>query len=181
MAKRFLITGGAGFIGSHLAERLLRDGHRVTALDDLSTGRMENLAAILSNPGFQLVRDSVENETTVNTLMAHCDEVFHLAAAVGVQLVLDEPVRTIRTTIHGTEVVLDAANRFLRPVLITSSSEVYGKGARVPFGEDDDVVMGATKSSRWCYAYGKGIDEFLGLAYARQFGLPVVTVRLFNT
>src|ERR1043165_5766894 len=113
--------------------------------------------------------------------MAQCDGVFHLAAAVGVQLVLDEPVRTIRTTIHGTEVVLDAANRFGRPVLITSSSEVYGKGARVPFGEDDDVVMGATRFSRWCYAYSKGIDEFLGLAYHKQFGLPVTIVRLFNT
>jgi UDP-glucose 4-epimerase len=117
----------------------------------------------------------------VNILVANCDAVYHLASAVGVQLILDEPVRTIRTTIHGTEVVLEAANRFRRPVLITSSSEVYGKGARVPFDEDDDVVMGATKSSRWCYAYGKGIDEFLGLAYQRQFGLPVVVVRLFNT
>jgi UDP-glucose 4-epimerase len=181
MAKRFLITGGAGFIGSHLAERLLRDGQRVTALDDLSTGRMENLAAALSNPNFQLVRDSVENETTVNTLMAQCDAVFHLAAAVGVQLVLDEPVRTIRTTIHGTEVVLDAANRYVRPVLITSSSEVYGKGAKVPFGEDDDVVMGPTKTTRYCYAYCKGIDEFLGLSYFKQYKLPVTIVRLFNT
>src|SRR5690349_12339348 len=181
MAKRFLITGGAGFIGSHLAERLLRDGHRVTALDDLSTGRMENLAAILSSPDLQLVRDSVENELTVNTLMASCDAVFHLAAAVGVQLVLDEPVRTIRTTIHGTEVVLDAANRFVRPVLITSSSEVYGKGAKVPFGEDDDVVMGPTRTTRYCYAYCKGIDEFLGLSYFKQYKLPVIIVRLFNT
>jgi UDP-glucose 4-epimerase len=181
MGKRFLITGGAGFIGSHLAERLLGDGHRVTALDDLSTGRMENLAAVLSNPNFQIVRDSVENETTVSTLMAQCDAVFHLAAAVGVQLVLDEPVRTIRTTIHGTEVVLDAANRYVRPVLITSSSEVYGKGAKVPFGEDDDVVMGPTKTTRYCYAYCKGIDEFLGLSYFKQYKLPVTIVRLFNT
>jgi UDP-glucose 4-epimerase len=181
MANRILITGGAGFIGSHLAERLLRDGHSVTILDDFSTGRIENIAHLIGRPGFQLVRDSVENEATVNILMAACDAVYHLASAVGVQLIVDEPVRTIRTTIHGTEVVLEAANRFRRPVLITSSSEVYGKGARVPFGEDDDVVMGPTKSSRWCYAYGKGIDEFLGLAYSRQFGLPVVIVRLFNT
>ena len=181
MPRRYLITGGAGFIGSHLSERLLADGHRVVALDDLSTGRMENIADLLASPDFQLVRDSVENETTVNTLMAGCDAVFHLAAAVGVQLVLDEPVRTIRTTIHGTEVVLDAANRFVRPVLITSSSEVYGKGAKVPFGEDDDVVMGPTHTTRYCYAYCKGIDEFLGLSYFKQFKLPVTIVRLFNT
>src|SRR5580704_6690314 len=119
----------------------------------------------MTEPQFQLVRDSVENEATVGILMSACDVVFHLASAVGVQLILDQPVRTIRTTIHGTEVVLEAANRFRRPVLITSSSEVYGKGARVPFSEEDDVVMGSTQSSRWCYAYSKGIDEFLGLAY----------------
>src|SRR5688572_14190674 len=181
MAKRFLITGGAGFIGSHLAERLLADGHAVVALDDLSTGREKNVEALAGRPGFQLVRDTVENAHTVNTLMASCDAVYHLAAAVGVQLVLDQPVRTIRTTIHGTEVVLEAAARFNRPVLITSSSEVYGKGARVPFSEDDDVVMGPTKTTRYCYAYCKGIDEFLGLAYYKQYGLPVVIVRLFNT
>jgi UDP-glucose 4-epimerase len=181
MAKRFLITGGAGFIGSHLAERLIRDGHAVTVLDDFSTGRIENLTAVRCSPGFQLVRDTVENHLTINTLMASCDAVFHLAAAVGVQLVLDEPVRTIRTTIHGTEVVLEAANRYVRPVLITSSSEVYGKGAKVPFGEDDDVVMGPTHTTRYCYAYCKGIDEFLGLSYFKQFKLPVTIVRLFNT
>jgi UDP-glucose 4-epimerase len=127
------------------------------------------------------VRDSVENESTVGVLMSECDAVFHLAAAVGVQLILDEPVRTIRTTIHGTEVVLDAAYRYRRPVLITSSSEVYGKGARVPFSEDDDVVMGPTHNNRYCYAYCKGIDEFLGLAYFKQHQLPVTIVRLFNT
>lgn len=181
MAKRYLVTGGAGFIGSHLCELLLDGGHGVTVLDDFSTGRRENIQGLIANPQFQLVRDSVENESTVNLLMAQCDAVFHLAAAVGVQLVLDEPVRTIRTTIHGTEVVLDGANRFGRPTLITSSSEVYGKGARVPFAEDDDVVMGATHTSRYCYAYSKGVDEFLGLAYCRQFGLPVTIVRLFNT
>ncbi len=181
MSRRYLITGGGGFIGSHLAERLVLDGHHVVVLDDLSTGRPQNLAGLRGNPNYQLVRDSVENEGTVGTLMAGCDEVFHLASAVGVKLVAEEPVRTIRTTIHGTEVVLEAANKFGRPVLITSSSEVYGKGARVPFDEDDDVVMGATRFSRWCYAYSKGIDEFLALAYHRQFGLPVTIVRLFNT
>lgn len=181
MGMRYLITGGAGFIGSHLCERLLEAGHRVQVLDDFSTGRDANIAHLLKREGFEVIRNSVEDETTVAIAVAAADAVFHLAAAVGVQLVASEPVRTIRTTIHGTEVVLDAANRFRKPVLITSSSEVYGKGTRVPFGEDDDVVMGATQFSRWCYAYSKGIDEFLGLAYHRQFGLPVTIVRLFNT
>ncbi len=181
MSKRILITGGAGFIGSHLAERLLADGHAVVVLDDLSTGRAQNVASLKDNPRFQFVRDSVENEATVHLLMSECDAVYHLAAAVGVQLVVDEPVRTIRTTIHGTEVVLESAYRFGRPVLITSSSEVYGKGVRVPFSEDDDVTLGATRFSRWCYAYSKGIDEFLGLSYHHQYGHPVVIVRLFNT
>ncbi|HWE97653.1 MAG TPA: NAD-dependent epimerase/dehydratase family protein [Tepidisphaeraceae bacterium] len=181
MAKRFLITGGAGFIGSHLAERLVGDGHHVVALDDLSTGSLRNLAGLAGQPEFQLVRGSVEDEATVNILLSQCDAVFHLASAVGVQLIVDEPVRTIRTTIRGTEVVLEAANKYGRPVLITSSSEVYGKGVRVPFSEDDDVVMGSTRHSRWCYAYSKGIDEFLGLAYHKQYGLPVRIVRLFNT
>ena len=177
----WLITGGAGFIGSHLSEQLVSQGDQVTVLDDLSTGRMENIQSLLKGVRFQFVRDSVENADTVNLLMARCDAVLHLASAVGVQLIVDQPVRTIRTTIHGTEVVLEAAHRFRRPTLITSSSEVYGKGARVPFSEDDDVVMGPTFHSRWCYAYSKAIDEFLGLAYHRQYGLPVVIVRLFNT
>jgi len=164
-----------------LCERLIADGHSVVALDDLSTGRLENLTGVRDHARFQLVRDSVENERTVALLMHDCDQVFHLAAAVGVQLIIDEPVRTIRSIIHGTEVVLAEAVRFGRPVLITSSSEVYGKGARVPFSEDDDVVVGATRFSRWCYAYAKGIDEFLGLAYHKQVGLPVTIVRLFNT
>jgi UDP-glucose 4-epimerase len=177
----YLITGGAGFIGSHLAESLLAGGHRVTILDDLSTGRAANVAHLRQQANLQFVHDSVEHASTVNLLMSQADAVFHLAAAVGVKLVAEQPVHTIRTTIHGTEVVLESAHRFGRPVLITSSSEVYGKGTRVPFKEDDDVLMGATKFTRWCYAYSKGIDEFLGLAYHQQFGLPVVLVRLFNT
>lgn len=181
MPKRYLITGGAGFIGSHLAEALLEQGHCVVIIDDFSTGRIENIAHRLDNPRFQLIRHSVEDPTTVALAISDCDAVFHLASAVGVQLIVDQPVHTIRTIVRGTEVILEAAHRYGRPVLITSSSEVYGKGTRVPFSEDDDVVMGPTHHARWCYAYAKGIDEFLGLAYHRQFGLPVTIVRLFNT
>ena len=180
MAK-MLLTGGAGFIGSHLAERLLADGHRITLLDDLSTGRQDNIRHLLNDPRIRLVQESVENSQTINDLAGDCDAIFHLASAVGVQLVVDEPIKTIATTIHGTEVVLAAAAKFKRPVLLTSSSEVYGKGSRVPFAEDDDVVMGATRFARWSYAYSKGIDEFLALAYHRKHALPVVIVRLFNT
>jgi UDP-glucose 4-epimerase len=179
--QHFLVTGGAGFIGSHLCQRLLEAGNHVTALDDLSTGAEGNIAHLRTRPGFWFVRDSVENQQTVNLLVSRADRIFHLAAAVGVQLVANEPIRTIRTTVHGTEVVLEAASRYNRPTLITSSSEVYGKGTRVPFAEDDDVVMAATSFSRWCYAYSKGIDEFLGLAYFKHYGLPVVLARLFNT
>jgi UDP-glucose 4-epimerase len=181
MQKHFLITGGAGFIGSHLAERLLADGNQVSIVDDLSTGSEANIAHLRKHANLNVVRDSVENETTLNIMVSKCDVVYHLASAVGVQLVADDPIRTIRTTVHGTEVVLQAANRFGKPILITSSSEVYGKGLRVPFGEEDDVVMAATSFSRWCYAYSKGVDEFLGLAYHKQYKLPVVLVRLFNT
>lgn len=181
MTMHHLVTGGAGFIGSHLVERLLADGHAVTVLDDLSTGRLENLSKVIDHPKLRIIRDTVASERTVDLAVANADSVFHLASAVGVKLIVDEPVRTIRTIIRGTEVVLEAAYRFNRPVLITSSSEVYGKGTRVPFSEDDDVLMGSTEHTRWCYAYAKGIDEFLGLAYHRQFGLPVTIVRLFNT
>ena len=181
MPKHYLITGGAGFIGSHLAEHLLEQGHRVTLLDDFSTGRMENISGLLSRPDVGLIRASVEEVSTVNLAVQQADAVFHLAAAVGVQLIADEPVRTIQTIIRGTEVVLEAANRWRRPVLITSSSEVYGFGTKVPFSEHDDIAIGPTVHPRWCYAYAKGIDEFLGLAYQKQFGLPVSIVRLFNT
>lgn len=179
--SHYLVTGGAGFIGSHLVERLLGAGHHVTVLDDLSTGRLANLSAVAGHERLQVVRDTVASERTVDLAMARCDVVFHLASAVGVKLIVDQPVQTISTIIRGTETVLESAYRYNRPVLITSSSEVYGKGTRVPFDEGDDVVMGPTAHTRWCYAYAKGIDEFLGLAYQRQFGLPVTIVRLFNT
>ncbi|RME37712.1 MAG: NAD-dependent epimerase/dehydratase family protein [Planctomycetota bacterium] len=176
-----LITGGAGFIGSHLAERLLADGHEVVALDNLSTGRRENIAHLIGTDRFQFVYDDVRNEETVHLLVERSDVVFHLAAAVGVQLIVDRPVHTIETNIHGTEVVLAVANKFGKKVLLASTSEVYGKSERVPFCEDDDTVLGSTRFSRWSYACSKAIDEFLGLAYHEQFGLPVVVARFFNT
>ncbi len=178
---RALITGGAGFIGSHLAERLLSLGHEVTAFDDLSTGRLSNLANVSGHPKFRFVQDDVRNTEIVHVLVEQCDVVFHLAAAVGVQLIVDEPVHTIETNIHGTEVMLNVANKFRRPILLASTSEVYGKSERVPFREDDDTVLGATRFSRWSYACSKAIDEFLGFAYHQQFGLPVVVARFFNT
>jgi UDP-glucose 4-epimerase len=176
-----LITGGAGFIGSHLAEKLLQMGHEVIAVDNLSTGRLQNIAAIQGHPKFRFVYDSVRNSETMHILIEQCDAVFHLAAAVGVQLIVDRPVHTIETNIHGSEVVLEVANKFQKRVLIASTSEVYGKSERAPFREDDDTVFGSTKFSRWSYACSKAIDEFLGLAYFEQYGLPVVIVRFFNT
>ncbi len=176
-----LITGGAGFIGSHLAEKLLRTGHDVVAVDDLSTGSIDNLHSIESSPKFDFVHDNVRNSETMHVLIEQCDVVFHLAAAVGVQLIVDRPVHTIETNIHGTEVVLQIANKFRKTVLIASSSEVYGKSENIPFHEDDDTVLGSTRFSRWSYACSKAIDEFLALAYYEQYGLPVVVARLFNT
>jgi len=176
-----LITGGAGFIGSHLAERLLASGHEVVALDNLSTGRLANLGGVTNNARFQFVYDDVRNAATLHVLIAQCDVVFHLAAAVGVQLIVDQPVHTIETNIHGSEVVLATANKFRKPVLIASTSEVYGKSENVPFREDDDTVLGSTRFSRWSYACSKAIDEFLGLAYHQQYDLPVVVARFFNT
>ena len=182
MAKqKVLITGGAGFIGSHLAEKLLAAGHDVTAIDDLSTGSMDNIRAILDNPGFHFVYDTVRNTEMMHVLVEKCDVVYHLAAAVGVQLIVDDPVHTIETNIHGSEVVLNIANKFRKKILLASTSEVYGKSDRVPFREDDDTVMGSTKFSRWAYACSKAIDEFLGMAYYEQYGLPVVVARFFNT
>ncbi len=178
---RALITGGAGFIGSHLAERLLDLGHHVIAIDDLSTGRIDNISLAMRSSRFQFVMDDVRNEATMHVLAEQCDMIFHLAAAVGVQLIVDQPVRTIETNIHGTEILLNVANKFRKPILLASTSEVYGKSERVPFREDDDTVLGATRYSRWSYACSKAIDEFLGLAYFQQYGLPVIVARFFNT
>jgi UDP-glucose 4-epimerase len=176
-----LITGGAGFIGSHLAEALLAAGHRVTVADDLSTGSAENLAALTGRREFRFVRESVCNETGMTPLVDRCEVVYHLAAAVGVRLIVDRPVETIETNIHGAEVVLRLASKYGRKVLVASSSEVYGKGSGSPFGEDDDVTLGATRCRRWLYACSKMVDEFLALAHHEQSGLPAVACRLFNT
>lgn len=177
----FLITGGAGFIGSHLADLLLAQGHHVTALDDLSTGRVDNIAHLLEHDRFQLVRASVSDEVVLDRLASQAQVVIHLAAAVGVKLVVDQPVRTIETNIMGTESVLKVALRYGCRVLIASTSEVYGKGSKIPFSEEDDVLLGPTSRSRWAYAASKMVDEFLGLAYWQQYGLEVVLFRLFNT
>ena len=176
-----LITGGAGFIGSHLAEKLIQSGHAVTVIDDLSTGSLSNIDIIADSSRFNFVHDSVRNTKTMELLVEQCDVVFHLAAAVGVQLIVDKPVHTIETNIHGTEVALETANRFQKKILITSSSEVYGKSESVPFGEDDDSILGSTMLARWSYACSKAIDEFLAFAYHDQYSLPVIVTRLFNT
>ena len=178
---RILVTGGAGFIGSHLCERLLKEGHQVDVIDDLSTGNLQNIEGCMRKEAFSFVNDSVLNEKMMYTLVDKADLVFHLAAAVGVRLIVEEPVTTIETNIRGTEVVLAVAKRFGKKVILVSTSEVYGKNVEIPFKEDDDCVLGSTSFSRWSYACSKAIDEFLGLAYHRQFGLPVLIVRLFNT
>jgi UDP-glucose 4-epimerase len=178
---RVLVTGGAGFIGSHLCEALLQRGAEVWALDDLSTGRLENLRSFERHPKFRFLEGSVTDSALVNGLVAQSDRVFHLAAAVGVKYVLENPLRSLITNIRGTEVVLDACAEHGRKVMVFSSSEVYGKGVSVPFSEDDDRVMGPTHKLRWSYACGKAVDECLAQAYWQQRQLPVVVVRCFNT
>jgi len=181
MTNTAIVTGGAGFIGSHLCEHLLACGQKVIVIDDLSTGQLANIKHLLSNDNFRFVEGSVCDEDLVREVIEKGDCIYHLAAAVGVNLIVERPVHTIETNIHGTEVVLSTANQFGKKVLITSTSEVYGKNEQVPFKEDDDMVLGSTKFSRWSYACSKAIDEFLALAYRRQYGLAVVIVRLFNT
>lgn len=176
-----LLTGGAGFVGSHLAERLLDDGHQVIVIDDLSTGSMDNIVHLKGRPGFEYVIATIMNSSLTAELVDRADVVFHLAAAVGVKLIVEAPVRTIETNVHGTEVVLTHASKKQKPVVIFSTSEVYGKSTDVPFREDADLVMGPTPKHRWAYACSKAIDEFLALAYHRERKLPVIIVRLFNT
>jgi UDP-glucose 4-epimerase len=176
-----VVTGAAGFVGSHLAERLLAQGHEVLVLDNLSTGSIDNVVHLKSHPRFHYTIDSVTNEPLLAELIDRCDTVVHLAAAVGVKLIVEAPVRTIETNVHGTEVVLKIANKKKKLVLIASTSEVYGKSATVPFSEDADLVLGPTSKHRWAYACSKMIDEFLALAYWKERKLPVIVVRLFNT
>jgi UDP-glucose 4-epimerase len=178
---RILVTGGAGFIGSHLSEQLLERGHEVWALDDLSTGRLSNLKTFERHPRFRFLEGSVTDLSLVTGLVAQCDRVFHLAAAVGVRYVLENPLRSLLTNIRGTEVVLEAAGAERKKVILFSSSEVYGKGTSVPFSEDDDRVLGPTHKLRWSYACGKAVDECLAQSYWQQRQLPVVIVRCFNT
>jgi len=178
---RALITGGAGFVGSHLSELLLAQGHDVYVLDNLSTGSIDNIEHLKADPHFHYTIDSVANEPVLAELIDRCDIVFHLAAAVGVKKIVEEPVQTIETNVHGTEVVLRNANKKKKLVLIASTSEVYGKSTQVPFREDADLVMGPTTKHRWAYACSKAIDEFLALAYWKEKKLPVVIIRLFNT
>jgi len=176
-----LITGGAGFVGSHLAERLLEGGNEVHVIDDLSTGSIENIEPLKGRPGFHYTIETIMNEPVLAELVDRVDVVFHLAAAVGVRLIVESPVNTIETNVHGTEKVLKLANKKRKKVVLTSTSEVYGKADTVPFREDGDLVMGPTSKGRWSYACSKAIDEFLALAYHKEKRLPVVVVRLFNT
>ena len=178
---RAFITGGAGFIGSHLSELLLEGGHEVLILDNLSTGSIDNIAHLKGRPGFEYFIDSVNNEPLLAELIDRSDVVFHFAAAVGVKLIVEQPVHTIETNVHGTEVVLKHANKKKKLVVIASTSEVYGKSEDVPFREDSDLVLGPTPKHRWAYACSKAIDEFLALAYWKERKLPVIIVRFFNT
>lgn len=176
-----LVTGGAGFIGSHLAQRLLDEGGQVVVVDNLSTGTLTNIENFKKHPGFDFVEGDIRDAELMEALAKRSDVIFHLAAAVGVKLIADSPVHTIETNIGGTEKVLEAANKFGRRILLASSSEVYGKSEAVPFREDDDIVLGSTTLPRWAYACSKAIDEFLGLAFYQQHRLPVVIARFFNT
>lgn len=178
---RALITGGAGFIGSHLAELLLDLGHDVTIIDDLSTGSIDNLARARESPHFRFAIETIRNETVMDRLVSECDVIYHLASAVGVELIVSKPVEVIERCVLGTEMVLKIAARYRKKILITSTSEVYGKNTQIPFAEEDDRLLGSTTKSRWSYSCSKAIDEFLALAYSKEYGLPVVITRLFNT
>lgn len=178
---KILITGGAGFIGSHLADKLIAQGHEITVIDDLSTGRYSNVEHLEDTPNFRLIIDTVLNEKLMEELIRETDRVYHMASAVGVRLIMERPVKTIETIFRGTDVVLGFCSRYRKRVLIPSTSEVYGKGASVPFKEDDDLLTGATDKHRWAYACAKTLDEFLALAHWKETRLPVAVVRLFNT
>jgi UDP-glucose 4-epimerase len=181
MSNAYLITGGSGFIGSHLIEALLERGERVIALDDLSTGRRSNVRRIAKHPNFELVVGSVLDELMVDELVHRCDVVVHLAAAVGVKLIVEQPLRSFTTNIRGSEIVVGAAHRYRRKILVASTSEIYGKNGSEPLGESADRILGATSTARWSYSTAKAVDEILALAYHRERGLQAVVARLFNT
>lgn len=181
MTTKALITGGAGFIGSHLAEQLLNQGHEVTIIDNLSTGQFENIAPLEKRLGFRYAIEDIRNANVMDRLVSECDVIYHLAAAVGVFSIVSSPIDTIEINVGGTEVVLKTARRYHKKVLVASTSEVYGKNEKVPFSENDDRTLGATTKSRWSYAASKELDEFLALAYHKAADLPVVIFRLFNT
>lgn len=178
---KILITGGAGFIGSHLAGHLLDQGEEVLVIDDLSTGSFQNIELFKENKKYRFVIDTILNEQSLDRLVAESDLVIHLAAAVGVQMIVDQPVHVIETNVRGTEIVLKIANKYRRKVLIASTSEVYGKSSQLPFSEDQDLLLGPTTKHRWAYACSKAIDEFAALAHYKEHGLPIIIVRLFNT
>lgn len=178
---RALITGGAGFIGSHLSEQLLKSDYHVTVIDNLTTGRLKNIEHLASHPNFNYAIEDIRNIHVIDRLVSECDVIFHLAAAVGVKNIIDNPINTVEVNIGGTETILKTARRYRRRVMIASTSEVYGKGVNFPFKEDDDTLSGPTVRSRWSYAASKAIDEFLAFAYHREVGLPVTLFRLFNT
>ncbi len=178
---KILITGGAGFVGSHLADKLIGQGHDITVIDDLSTGQYSNVAHLEGGSNFRLIIDTVLNEKLMEELVRETDHVYHMASAVGVKLIMEHPVKTIETIFRGTDVVLGFCSRYRKRVLIPSTSEVYGKSATVPFKEDDDLLTGPTDKHRWAYACAKTLDEFLALAHWKETRLPVVVVRLFNT
>ena len=179
--QKYLITGGAGFIGSHLSEYLLNKGKNVAVIDNLSTGSIDNISHLLKNKNFSFARANIMDELVLDRLSSQAEIIIHLAAAVGVKLIVEEPVRTIETNVNGTEAVLKSALRYRCKVLLASTSEVYGKGLSVPFSEEDDVLLGSTKKNRWAYAASKMLDEFLGLAYHDEFNLDVTIMRFFNT
>lgn len=180
-ATRYLVTGGAGFIGSHLTEALLARGDEVVVLDNLSTGRLQNLDAAQAHPGFRFIQGSVLDELVVDELVHQTDVVVHLAAAVGVKLIVDQPLRSFTTNIEGTATVIEAAHRYRRPILLASTSEIYGKNTNVPLAEDDDRILGSPSVARWSYSTAKAVDEILAYAYHRERGLPTKVVRFFNT
>ncbi|MDO9577619.1 MAG: GDP-mannose 4,6-dehydratase [Candidatus Cloacimonadales bacterium] len=178
---KILITGGAGFIGSHLAEKLLKEGHEISVIDNLSTGKYSNIIHLINNPKFSYKIDSILNRDVLENMIKVSDQIYHLAAAVGVKYIIDNPLLSLRTNIVGTENVLEFANKYKTKVLIASTSEIYGKSDNIPFKEEDDRLLGSTHISRWSYSSAKAIDEFLALAYYREKKLPVVIVRCFNT